>query len=272
MSWDSNHPSSAGVSLGFNIGGNKNVQDEEDRRLLKELLDQGYPTDAAQFIIERKNKTGKLDLNLPNYQNTLQKGDQPNRPVPLAPVSDIPERSTLKDFSPMSQDAVGVYDYNDPKKLDLLPIPRGTSIRTLIPTNKPIRPAAGSRTDTPEVAAAKATFKSYLKGIAEGYVPPDMYKIMQSAAPVLNLTPEEIPTPDNPVPPTFIQKIFRIKPDQAPSQPPRVITKFPSPGSKDQTLQSDLADAQKAISLKLVTRDEALKRLRQKHGPKVTLP
>lgn len=156
MSWDNNHPNTSGISLEFrNSSDDKRKKQDDDLRLFKELTDRGYPDDAAQYIIDKRNQTGKLDLNLPTYKNAAMKGldsnvqpprgeenlpglyyDQmggsPNRPVSLPPVPGVPERSTLMDFKPMKKDSFAITDPNNPRNMSFLPVPDDVNVKHVV--------------------------------------------------------------------------------------------------------------------------------------------
>lgn len=254
----------------------------EDEELFKYLVGQGHSADSASAIVQKRRETGTLDTELPNFQNAaMYKGrpmydaqgnnsalygqaDHPNRPVPLPPTRDIPERSTLKDFGPMKDEAIGVYDYNNPTALDLIPVPKNTNIKTLIPRDRP-RPGAGKASVDPRVKIAQKLFTDYA---SNGFATDAQYEMMKTAAPFLGLSLDEVPTPDNPNPPGFFQKILGITPEQAPASPPTQIPRFPTKDGKEAPpAKYDSAEAVRAdFKAGKLKREEALKILREQFG------
>lgn len=269
MSWESNHPSSGGVGINFALGGGN---DDELRKqkflsdMLKDFVDQGYAPDAAQFLVDRFSKTGKLDNSLPSFSNAVVPPGQLNRPVPLPSAPDIPERSTLQSFGSMKKKGFMALDQNNPPKTkedilnSMIPIPDEYSSVTPVTvskkntgedifvdahtgneirrepnnsgTNKVIRVGANSGAEasnkgTPAQQAALAYIKDWYKQSREGTADPND-PVLPSMAKAIGLDISEIPSIDNPTPnPTFLQKVFGITPETPPPTPGKKFPVYP---------------------------------------------
>lgn len=254
MSWDSNHPNTAGVGISFNLGGNDDElkKQQADLQLFKDLVSQGIPQDQAQYMVKQSREKGGIDTSLPNFQNLLQPGNQPNRPVALPPVSDIPERSTLQNFSTPVSKNVGQNIYVDAKT--------GTEIRREPNNSKSDKvikvgstsPASATTKKTPAEESALAYMKDYYKNFQNGTADPND-PILPSAAKTLGMDISEIPSIDNPTPPlTFIQKVFGITPETPAPTPGKTYPVFksgangnkPTPASQYQSAEQVRADFQ----------------------------
>lgn len=99
----------------------------QSRQIYSDLLDSGaHPSHAAQLANEFL-RTG-------NYQYPSETYDMKKVSPRLFPQGEVPVRVPLRG----GQGAIGVYDAQNPTKMDLLDVPRGVNVRSLIAKNKPI--------------------------------------------------------------------------------------------------------------------------------------
>jgi hypothetical protein len=218
------------MSIGLNLGGGADDElkkQQADLQLFKDLVDQGIPQDQATYMVQQRRKTGQLDTTLPNFQNDLQKSTQPNRPVPLPPVPDIPERSTLQNFSTPVSKNVGQDIYVDASNgHEIRREPNGSKSNRIIKVGAAGGGGAGGPKETPAQKAAMAYMKGHFKAIQDGTADPND-PILPSAAKALGMDVTDIPSIDNPTPnQTFIQKVFGITPETPPPTPGKTIPVF----------------------------------------------
>lgn len=118
-----------GIHLQFNIESKADRMEKrraQARQLYADLLDSGaHPAHAAQLANELI-KTGDFQFPTETY-------DMKKVSPRLFPQGEVPARVPLRG----GQGAIGVYDAQNPTKMDLLDIPRGTSLHGTVGKNKP---------------------------------------------------------------------------------------------------------------------------------------
>jgi len=133
------------------------------------------------------------------------------------------------------------------------------------------RPASNSGTDPVDVALAKDTIKKGQAMILKGEtMTPEFKESFESAAQMLN-----IPLENKDLPPTGFDKLRNLASDATKGRidpAPKRVSETPSlkfNQSQDAEYQRDLQAARQAVAKKLVSPEEALKRLKSKYGRKM---
>jgi hypothetical protein len=278
---------------GININIDLDYKKKKKEQLMKWLMDQeNYPADSAGFIADRAVRTGNLDLSLPTYRASGMEGNiperkpnepfvpaplpvpkqlPPSRPVPLPPVSGIPERSTIQPFSPMVEDKILPINLSNPPKTSkelmdaLIPVPKGTGKIQPIPYDRPAKPEKPEK--DPQKETDNYIARLYLKGVSEGFVAPELYDYWKQRAPSFGWEETQVPTPDNKVPPGFFEQFFGGQEKKVPQPPTKVHTYVGKDGNKNTPVSYKSAEEVRAAfrSGKL-KRDEANKILKDQFG------
>lgn len=262
-----------GIDFQFNIESKEKKKERrrvQARQLYADLLDYGASPEHSAQLANELIQTGNFQFPSETYD---MKKVSPN----LFPSGKVPVHRPLLG----GQNAIGVYDAQNPTKIDLLTYPRGVNVQGTIAKNKP---SGGS-----ENSLNKLTFyqrlayerikqamklgqenldESAMASVQEDIkiLPPEFQAEIEAGFEPNQVTIGEEPS-------QFAKKwLGAEREDTIKKGAPFIRFKPKGAANVDSEYQSDVADAQKAVSRGLIDRVEALARLRKKYGKRANLP